>query len=181
VALDPGLRDELVDMSAAQRRLRAALAPADTTSAEASYPDARRDLEAIHAARLWEILDDYECWPGVTLVGDEGAEAAWLLAQHARFDPQLQHRCLEMLELAVDCGDAPAHHLALLLDGVRMADGKDQVYGSQLVRATDADELVPWPIEDAAGLDARRAAVGLPPMADYLGVMRAHDARLTRR
>jgi hypothetical protein len=86
-----------------------------------------------------------------------------------------------MLELAVDCGDAPARHYALLLDGVRMADGRDQVFGSQLVRTADGGGVTPWPVEDAAGLDARRAAAGLAPMADYLHAMREHYGRLSRR
>jgi len=181
VALDAALRDELVAMADSQRRARATYLPDGSALLADAYPAPLRDLEAVHAARLWEILDDYECWPGAALVDESGAEAAWQLAQQARSDPELQHRCLEMLELAVDCGDAPARHYALLLDGVRMADGRDQVFGSQLVRTPDSDGVTPWPIEDAAGLDARRAAAGLAPMADYLHAMRAHYSRLSRR
>jgi hypothetical protein len=181
VALDAALREELLGMVDAQHRARAALLPAGAAALAESYPRELRDLEAVHAARLWEILDDYECWPGVSLVGEDGAEAAWSLAQQARADPELQRRCLEMLELAVDCGDAPARHFALLLDGVRMADGRDQVFGSQLVRTPGGEGVTPWPVEDVAGLDARRAAAGLPPMADYLRAMREHYGRLSRR
>ena len=57
-----------------------------------------------HGDRLWEILDDYECWPGRRLVDHDGEEAAWIIAQRAVFDPGLQRRCLEMLEMAVDAG-----------------------------------------------------------------------------
>jgi hypothetical protein len=31
-------------------------------------------------------------WPGWKLVGEDGAAAAWLLAQHADRDPAWQHR-----------------------------------------------------------------------------------------
>jgi hypothetical protein len=34
-----------------------------------------------------EILDTYG-WPGKRLVGDDGAEAAWMLALHAMPDPR---------------------------------------------------------------------------------------------
>jgi len=34
-----------------------------------------------YGERLWEILDDYEAWPGRRLVGDDGSRAAWLVAQ----------------------------------------------------------------------------------------------------
>jgi hypothetical protein len=181
VAVDTALRDELLAMVEAQHRARSALLPEGGVALAGGYPDRLRDLEALHGARLWEILDDYECWPGVSLVGEDGAEAAGTLAQQARSDPELQRRCLEMLELAVDCGDAPARHFALLLDGVCIADGRDQVFGSQVVQTPNGDGVVPWPVEDPAGLDARRAAAGLPPMAPYLRAMREHYGRLSRR
>jgi hypothetical protein len=145
---DDALRAELIEMAGADR-----------------ITDER------HAARLWEILDDYECWPGRRLVGEDGADAAWRLAQHALFDPGLQRRCLELLELAVDAGDAPPTHYAFLLDRVCMADGRNQVYGSQFVR--DGSRVVPFAIEDPAGVDARRRRVGLPPLAEQQRAMQA--------
>lgn len=136
---DPNLRDELLLLSAT---------PGDPVAAE----------------RLWAILDDYEAWPGRRLVGDDGAQAAWLIAQLG--DPGLQRRALEHLEHAVDAGDAPAAHHACLLDRVRMAAGKPQVYGSQMV-SDDDGALRPWPIEDPEGVDERRRRVGLPPLAQH--------------
>jgi hypothetical protein len=150
---DPALRAELK-----------AMADRDT---QAGGPTDER-----HRERLWEILDDYECWPGRRLVDDDGETAAWILAQRAVFDPGLQRRCLEMLEIAVAYGDAPAAHYALLLDRVRMADGKDQLYGSQFVRTEDGNSVVPWPIEDAEHVDDRRAHAGLTPLAEQAREMR---------
>lgn len=114
------------------------------------------------ADRLWEILDDYEAWPGRRLVGDDGERAAWLVAQLG--DNDLQRRALEHLEVAVDCGDADPSHYACLLDRVRMTEGRPQVFGSQFVSAGD-DGVAPWPIEDPFGVDDRRRRVGLEPLA----------------
>jgi hypothetical protein len=125
-----------------------------------------------HGERLWEILDDYECWPGLRLVDHDGEQAAWILAQRAVFDPGLQRRCLEMLEMAVAAGDAPPAHYALLLDRVRMADGKDQLYGSQFVRTEDGRSVTPWPIEDPEHVDERRRRVGLAPLEKQAREMR---------
>jgi hypothetical protein len=147
-AYDAELHDELVALAAAP----------DTPAA--------RD-------RLWDILDDYECWPGRALVGDDGAEAAWLVAQRAIDDVGLQRRCLELLDGAVDLGDADPVHRAFLEDRVRMNDGRAQRYGSQFVAGDDA-ELVVWHLDDPVQVDARRARLGLPPLA-------AHEAEMRRR
>jgi len=55
---------------------------------------------------------------------------------------------------------------------VRMADGKDQVYGSQFVRTEDGSSVVPWPIEDPEHVDQLRERVGLTPLAEQAREMR---------
>src|SRR4029078_1056111 len=72
--------------------------------------------------RLWTVVDDYEQGPGLTVVGHDGAEAAWLVAQSAIEDVGLQRRCLDLLEVAVACGDADPVHLAHLVDPARIND-----------------------------------------------------------
>lgn len=115
-----------------------------------------------NADRIWDILDEYEQWPGFRMVGVDGERAAWLIVQLG--DADLQRRCLDHLEVAVDQHDAPAAHLACLEDRVNMADGRPQVYGTQWVVGDDG-HLAPWPIADPDGVEARRARVGLAPMA----------------
>jgi|HubBroStandDraft_3_1064219.scaffolds.fasta_scaffold71532_2 hypothetical protein len=46
-------------------------------------------------------------WPGRTLVGEDGAQAAWLLAQHADHNPDLQRAFLDALRDAVARGELP--------------------------------------------------------------------------
>ncbi len=151
MAADEALREELLRMAAT-----------------------RPDPETLraHGERLWEILDDYEAWPGRRLVGDDGSRAAWLVAQYAIEDPGLQKRCLEALDVAVAYGDADPVHYAYLLDRVRMADGLDQLYGSQFVTGPDG-ELTPWPVDDPAKVEERRRRLGLPPFADHAAAMSA--------
>ena len=144
---DPALRAELVALAAS------------------GDPTVRND-------RLWEVLDDYECWPGWTLVGREGAEAAWLIAQWAIDDVGLQRRCLELLEVSVACSDADPVHYAYLADRICMHDGRDQRYGSQFVLGADGD-LEPWPVDDPAAVEARRARLGLPPWSEHASAMAA--------
>jgi hypothetical protein len=62
-------------------------------------------------------------WPGRTLVDKKGAHAAWLLAQHADHDPDLQRALLEAVLGAVAQGEASAADLAYLEDRVRVHAG----------------------------------------------------------
>lgn len=96
--------------------------------------------------------------------------AAWLVTQRAIEDVGLQKRCLEALEGAVAYGDADPVHLAYLLDRVRMADGRDQLYGSQFV-LDERGDLVPWPVDDPAAVDARRLRLGLPKFTEHAATM----------
>ena len=57
----------------------------------------------------------------------------------------------------------------MMEDRVLLGEGKKQIYGTQLRSGRDTGgQWVLEPIEDEAGVDARRAAVGLPPLAEYL-------------
>jgi hypothetical protein len=115
--------------------------------------------------RLREIVDQY-CWLGRSLVGDEGAQHAWLLAQHADRQLDFQRRALTLLTQAVARGEATRAQLAYLTDRVRMNEGREQVYGTQIADVKDG-AAIPWPVEDAEQLDLRRAEVGLEPFALY--------------
>jgi hypothetical protein len=124
-------------------------------------------VDAANAERMSEILDAHG-WPGWSLVGREGSEAAWALVQHADADLELQKRGLRLLEAAVAADDASAGDLAYLTDRVRVAEGEPQLYGTQLQMGPDGEPMPRTPIEDEANLDARRAAAGLSTWAEYL-------------
>lgn len=115
--------------------------------------------------RLHEIVNDYG-WPGHSLVGEKGAHDAWLLAQHADRQLDFQRRALSLLAAAVDRGEATSVQLAYLTDRVRMNEGREQLYGTQLGDVQNGT-VVPWPIENPAELDMRRATVGLEAFAEY--------------
>jgi len=105
-------------------------------------------------------------WPGRSLVGDEGAHAAWLLAQHADRDPWLQQRCLKLLEQAVAAGEASPGDLASLTDRVLLADGATQIYGTQMTAREG--RYIACRLRDPETVDERRASVGLETLEAYL-------------
>ena len=121
--------------------------------------------------RLTEIMDEFG-WPTFDLVGEDGEDAAWAIAQHSDLQPQVQVRALELLEEAVDRGQASPGNLAYLTDRVAVAAGKQQTYGTQVGCGPDGPEPA-TPIKDADDVEARRAAADLEPLADYLEEMAA--------
>jgi hypothetical protein len=122
-------------------------------------------------ARLKEIIEQYG-WPTISLVGKDGEDAAWAIAQHSDFDPAFQQQALELLRDAVADGEASPGNLAYLEDRVAVANGQPQVYGTQMRCGPDGP-VPATPIKDEAGVDGRRAEAGLDPLADYRAEMTA--------
>lgn len=158
--MEEELRQRLLRMLAEDRRVRDALA-ADGSLYEGYHPD----MQAVHeanAAELDRMLGGG--WPGHTRAGEDGARAAWVVAQHAIGLPSFQRRCRQHLEEAVARGEAPAWQEAMLLDRIRMLEGRPQLYGTQF--DWDAQgRMSPLPIDDPANVDDRRLSVGLEPLA----------------
>jgi hypothetical protein len=124
-----------------------------------------RQVDRENTERMKEVVARHG-WPGKSLVGADGAHAAWLLVQHGDHDRPFQRRCLALLRKAVKEGEATGEQLAYLTDRVLIAEGKKQVYGTQLVVV--AGKFRPAAIEDEANVDRRRREVGLPALAEYL-------------
>jgi lysophospholipase L1-like esterase len=127
--------------------------------------DAVQEADDANRAWLKGVIEERD-WPGKSLVGEDGAHAAWLLVQHADADLPFQKKCLELLEVAVKQGEATGTDLAYLTDRVLAAEGRKQRYGTQLEQKDG--RFVPKPTEDPEGLDARRQELGLMPMAEYV-------------
>jgi len=126
-------------------------------------------MEAVHralAARLARLVDQ-SGWPGRSQAGEDGAAAAWRIAHHAIATPALQRRFLSLVQEAAARGDATSLQAAMLEDRVRHLEGRPSLHGT-LLDWDETGRLSPGPVEAPEGLDARRAAVGLPPMAESL-------------
>lgn len=159
-------------MMAEDQAVRTGIAPPGDDRTPEELAAAWPQVDADNALRMGEILDEFG-WPGWSLVGEDGAEAAWVLIQHADHNLALQKRGLAMLEAAIAADDASRGDLAYLTDRVRVAEGLPQVYGTQ-VEVTPEGEIRPrTPIEDEANVDARRAEAGLSTLEAYYDEFRA--------
>ena len=128
--------------------------------------------DAENLARLREIISEHG-WPGQSLVGRDGATAAFLILQHADHESQIEY--FPLVEAAVDAGEFERRHFALLQDRVLVSEDKPQIYGTQLYwdDATGGWEL--FPIEDEENVDARRQEVGMMPLAEYVELVRGDN------
>lgn len=158
---DPDLYDELMKRIEADQRARTAESPSGLVLMV---------VDKLNTAWIEEVIEK-RGWPGHAMVGRDGAQAAWLLVQHAP-DPAFQRRCLGLLTEAYEKGDASADQIAYLTDRVLVGEGKPQLYGTQF--RTVRGRLEPYPIENAPEVDQRRANMGLGPLATYAQELRSH-------
>jgi hypothetical protein len=164
VAKDPALRRELLEMVRVDQEMRRILMTKGQQAQQAELEKCVA-IDRRNTARTKEIVNAHG-WPGKTLVGADGAHAAWLLVQHADFDAEFQAACLSLLEEAVKRGEAAAVDAAYLVDRVRVNQKKPQVYGTQF-RLKDDGTYEPQPIEVPEHVDERRRSVGLGTLAEY--------------
>jgi hypothetical protein len=147
--LNEALRQTLLKM-AQEDQAQAALAMKGAVPEGAGKAQAR-------VALLKQIVSEFG-WPGISMVGLDGASAAWLIAQHADFDVPFQRQCLALVEEAYPRGEVTGMHLAYLTDRVLIAERKPQLYGTQGAPVLSEEEK--------ARVEARRKKVGLPTMAE---------------
>ena len=119
--------------------------------------------------RLKDIIAEYG-WPTIDLVGHDGAQAAWVIAQHSDLDKPFQKEALVLMKAAVDIGQADGSEYAYLQDRVLVGDGQPQIYGTQ-VGCVDGLPVAATPIVDPDTVDERRAAFGMQSLADYYAEM----------
>ena len=134
-----------------------------------------------HDARLKEIIDR-QGWPGRSLVGEDGADAAWVIAQHADRHHEWRRAWLPLLEEAANKGEADPRHFARLADRVALVDEGTQLYGTWAQVGPAGDVLFNPPAQGSVeDVNVRRLAVGMPPLAvDLAGALDAAPYRYMR-
>lgn len=121
--------------------------------------------------RLKEIIAEFG-WPTIALVGKDGEDAAWAIAQHSDLDPSFQDFALAWLRAAAEAGEASLGNLAYLEDRVLVAKGEPQLWGTQ-IRCGEDGPVPATPIADEATVDERRTRAGLDPLAAYMAEVAA--------
>lgn len=105
-------------------------------------------------------------WFDIKTYGKDADQAAWLIAEHADADPEVQRLALDRMgQQVIDKRSNPAN-FAYLWDRVALNAGRPQRYGTQM-RCAGRTWVPVSPVEDLAKLDERRRWVNLAPEADY--------------
>lgn len=153
------LRQQLLSMRARDEEVRAELAT-DGSLFEGYHPR----MEQIHRANAeaLEALIQKHGWPHEALAGADGAEAAWLIAQHAIGEVAFMRRCRKLLDEASSRGFVPRWQFAYIDDRIRAFEGKPQRYGTQIDMRPEGP--VPLELEDASQVEAWRREAGLSPL-----------------
>lgn len=138
----------------------------DLNKAEIMLAMSRIDLA--NQKQLVKILDVIKT-PSVKNIGQDGALAVWLIAQHASYDLALMKRVLRLIRSATKSNRKNGYYRGIpyLLDRIRIFEGQPQLYGTQFFMGTNGRPNL-YSVQDQKNLDKRRAAYGLEPFKDYL-------------
>ncbi len=166
------LRDELLEMARLDHAVRAELVASGELFG--GYEPRMARVHERNARRLHRIIETVG-WPGTDLAGPDGAEAAWIVLQHAIAEPGLLRQALPLLQAAACEGRARPRHAAMLEDRIRFFEGRPQRYGTQLDWDAEGN-LSPGDVEDPRRVDERRRAVGLSPLAEHIEEARSRAA-----
>jgi hypothetical protein len=166
--MDESLEKALLDMEARDQAVRTEL----TASGELDnqYHLKLSEIHRANSSRLRQMIAVFG-WPGIKLVGERGAKAAWRIALHSIGEPPFMRQCRDLIDAASQQEDAPRWQFAIIDDRIRVNEGRPQRYGTQL--RLGANGLEPHPIENEARVNSMRMQAGLPPLAQTLAQARA--------
>ncbi|OUJ67774.1 DUF6624 domain-containing protein [Hymenobacter crusticola] len=126
---------------------------------------------ARHQPLLEKMVRQYG-YPGSRQVGKKSASNFWLLVQHADAHPNFQRRVLTLMLPEVQHKNADPSDYAYLVDRVAVNTGQPQEYGTQVeYKGPGLGKAVPTSLREPAHVNQRRAAIGMEPLENYLGMM----------
>ena len=117
-------------------------------------------------------------WPTISMVGEDGFEAAWVIAQHADFDVEFQKTVLALME-KVPVGDKLLFRQAYIQDRILVNSGQPQLFGTQFMPMNG--KMVPRPIQDGPNLDKRRKRYGLEPFEEHMKRFEGSEEDVAKR
>lgn len=152
-----------IDTMAVRRQLEDILARDQKTRTGKDSVAFMQYIDSTNLVQVESLIARYG-WMGRSFVGDKANSALFLVIQHADLETQLKY--VDLLQHSVEAGESKASNLALMQDRILMRQGKNQLYGSQVVYSKTGEQMF-YPIEDEKNVNIRRAKMGLQPLEEY--------------
>lgn len=115
--------------------------------------------------RFVTSLIDEQGWLGPQEVGFQGAQALFLVIQHANLKTQKKY--YPLIVEAEKEGKILSSNVAILEDRIAVREGRPQTYGSQGFYDEKQKKTLVYPLVDAEKIDELRKARGLSTMQAY--------------
>jgi hypothetical protein len=130
------------------------------------YWEMKTDLNKQNLIELEQIVEKIG-YPKNSDVGDSINSAAFLIIQHCgNLETMKKYKVL--LEECVNQGECKKSDFALLTDRILVAEGKSQIYGTQLWIDSKIGKIYLSVCEDFGNINVRRAKMELNPIEEYL-------------
>ncbi|WP_017167538.1 DUF6624 domain-containing protein [Xanthomonas phaseoli] len=165
-SMNASYRQQLLALADVDQKIRAEIRGAVTAQQLQANQGAAKEMamrlvasQRENQAALSRLIDQFG-FPDIPSVGEDGAHAGFLIAQHST-DRAFRDDFLQKMQAAAQRGAYSTADLALFIDRNLIMSGKPQRYGTQ--RRADGSL---FELEDPAELKKRRAEAGLPEEED---------------
>lgn len=130
----------------------------------------QREVDSLNQIWLDSVVQK-KGWLTEPMVGVAGANAAWLIVQHADNNIAFQKSCLALMKKKIRIGEIPLSQYAYLYDRVEINSCHRQVYGTQYAAIYDSGHRVKSiefkPIKESAFVDKRRKYMRMVSLEKY--------------
>jgi len=165
--IDTTLRDEVLAMEKVDQDARRKCTGTADEQTKCIVEIAEK-IDTPHTQRLTQIVATHG-FPSRSIVGERAQRAFMIMLQHVT-DESLRAKLVEPIKLAFERKEIGPMEYANFIDRHLIRTGKRQLYGSGFDMKDG--KMVLSPTEDLSNLDARRKAIGLPPMTEVVKKMK---------
>ena len=164
----PDLRNELLQMLERDQSARVKCANGTADDQIKCLTKIAEDIDVPNTRRMNEILVS-PGFPTTSMVGRDGVGAFVTMLQHVR-DIETRKKSELGMTRAYKEKEILPNQYAGFVDRLLIDQGKSQRYGSNF--QMQGGKMVMTPVEDPKNLEKRRKKLGLPPMSEYMKMMK---------
>ena len=157
---------ELASMAAAQQAASQAVA---VSSSVQSGIEKMLAAQRFNTDRLKSLVGICG-WPRRSVEGAAASAHAFSIARLSTHDLPFQRVAVSLLESSVKANEASAQQYAFLSDQIAVAEGRPQLFGTQLVNV-GACEFSYARLDDRGLVEARRSKLGLQSLDEFIGMV----------